>query len=108
MDCIRLRLSAGSTSIIVRENWLVIESSNPAELERGLQEICGNKLLSVPEIAERTGFTAAAVRGWLKAKRLSGVIIGKEYRVREEDLQKFLQNDEPRHGKGRRRKIANL
>jgi len=84
MNCARLQLSAATTTIFIRDGWLIIEvrgQLNGAE---------GSRLLSVAEVGERTGFTSGAVRGWIKRAILTAVRIGKEYRIREADLEQFL------------------
>jgi len=68
----------------------------------------GTRLLSVVEVSERTGFTCGAIRAWIKRAVLTAVRIGKEYRIREADLQVFMESpkrSEASDGRiGRRRK----
>ena len=90
MNCARLQLSAATTTIFVRDGWLIIEVADEKELRGQLNSADGSRLLSVAEVGERTGFTSGAVRGWIKRAILTAVRIGKEYRVREADLEQFL------------------
>ena len=108
MNCARLQLSAATTTIFVRDGWLIIEVADEKELRGQLKSAEGSRLLSVAEVSERAGFTSGAVRGWIKRAILTAVRIGKEYRVREADLEAFL--DSPKRPQasdgrvGRRRK----
>jgi excisionase family DNA binding protein len=90
MNCARLQLSAATTTIFVRDGWLIIEVADEKELRGQLNSADGSRLLSVAEVSERTGFTSGAVRGWIKRAILTAIRIGKEYRVREADLEQFL------------------
>jgi excisionase family DNA binding protein len=108
MNCVRLQLSATTTTIFVREGWLIVEVADVDAVREQLNGTDGCRLLSVAEVSDRTGFTSGAIRGWIKRKVLNGVRIGKEYRVREADLQEFLESptrSETSAGRiGRRRK----
>ena len=86
MNCARLRLNAETTTIFVRDGWLVIEVADSAALKTQLAEANGERLLTVAEVSQRTGFTAGAVRDWIKRAALTAVRVGREYRVREADL----------------------
>ena len=90
MNCARLRLSAETTTIFVRDGWLIIEVAEADALQQQLADAHGERLLTVAEISQRTGFTAGAVRDWIKRSMLAAVRVGKEYRVREADLAKLL------------------
>ncbi|MDZ4042532.1 MAG: helix-turn-helix domain-containing protein [Eubacteriales bacterium] len=48
------------------------------------------RLLMVEEVATALGVEASTVRKWLRDKQLTGVKMGRLWRVREEDLQAFL------------------
>jgi excisionase family DNA binding protein len=54
------------------------------------------ELLSLPEAAERLGVSIYTVRRWIKDGRLRAFKPGKEYRVREADLEEFLAAREVR------------
>ncbi|MDQ2659451.1 MAG: helix-turn-helix domain-containing protein [Verrucomicrobiota bacterium] len=90
MNCARLRLHADTTTIFVRDGWLIIESADSADLHDQLQSAEGTRLLSVAEVSQRTGFTAGAVRDWIKRSLLKAVRVGKEYRIREAELEKLI------------------
>ena len=95
MNCARLRLNAETTTIFVRDGWLVIEVAETDSLREQLTGVDGDRLVTVAEVSERTGFTAGAVRDWIKRAVLPAVRVGKEYRVREEDLAKLLAGKTP-------------
>jgi excisionase family DNA binding protein len=105
MNCARLQLSAATTTIFVRDGWLFVEVADVDAVRGQLNGTDGSRLLSVAEVSDRTGFTCGAIRGWIKRKVLNGVRIGKEYRVREADLDQFLSRSRPSgQPQGRRRK----
>ena len=90
MNCARLRWHADTTTIFVRDGWLIIESADSADLHDQLRSAEGTRLLSVAEVSQRTGFTAGAVRDWIKRSLLKAVRVGKEYRIREAELEKLV------------------
>lgn len=90
MNCARLRLNAETTTIFVRDGWLIIEAAEIDALQGQLAGAHGDRLLTVAEVGQRTGFTAGAVRDWIKRSVLAAVRVGKEYRVREADLARLL------------------
>ena len=49
------------------------------------------KLLSTEEIAEGLGVQVDTVQRWLSSGKLKGTKIGRLWRVREEDLDKFIK-----------------
>jgi hypothetical protein len=77
MNCARLRLNADTTTIFVRDGWLIIEAADTAELHDQLRGAEGGRLLTVAEVSQRTGFTAGAVRDWIKRSLLNAVRVGK-------------------------------
>jgi excisionase family DNA binding protein len=95
MNCARLRLSAETTTIFVRDGWLVIEVAGTDVLREQLDGANGDRLLTVAEVSGRTGFTAGAVRDWIKRSVLVAVRVGREYRIREGDLAKLLAGKTP-------------
>jgi excisionase family DNA binding protein len=95
MNCARLRLSAETTTIFVRDGWLIIEVPDADSLREQLAGADGDRLVTVVEVSERTGFTAGAVRDWIKRSVLPAVRVGKEYRVREADLAKLIDGKTP-------------
>lgn len=55
-----------------------------------------DKLLTVPEVAERTRVNQDTVRRWLRTGRLKGKMLGGQrsgYRVLESDLRRFIESD---------------
>ncbi len=91
MNCARLRLNADTTTIFIREGWLIVEAAESDLLREQLAKADGARLLRVADISRQTGFTAGAVRGWIKRGVLTAVRVGKEYRVRESELAKLLE-----------------
>ena len=95
MNCARLRLSAETTTIFVRDGWLVIEVAEADLLREQVVGADGDRMVTVAEVSERTGFTTGAVRDWIKRSILPAVKVGQEYRVRETDLAKLLDGKTP-------------
>lgn len=93
MNCSRIRLNAETTAIFVRDGWLIIEVADSAALQTQLLDAKGERMLSVAEVSERTGFTPGAVRDWIKRSVLPAVRVGKEYRIRETELAKLLEGN---------------
>lgn len=91
MNSARLRLHADTTTIFVRDGWLIIEATDSAALRDQLQRAEGSRLLSVAEVSQRTGFTSGAVRDWIKRSLLKAVRVGREYRIREGELEKLIE-----------------
>ena len=113
MNCARLRLNAETTTIFVRDGWLIIEAAEADALRAQMAGADGDRLVTVAEVSERTGFTAGAVRDWIKRSVLAAVRVGKEYRVREADLAKLLDGNTPETVSiskriGRRRKAVSV
>ena len=48
-------------------------------------------ILTVPEVAKRLRVTQKTVRTWISERRLTAIRIGREWRLREEDIQEFIQ-----------------
>lgn len=72
---------------------LVIELAETDSLREQLAGADGDRM--VAEVSERTGFTAGAVRDWIKRSILPAVKVGQEFRVREGDLAKLLDGKSP-------------
>ena len=51
-------------------------------------------LLTVGQIATTTDFDERSVRRWIKAGRLKAIRLGREYRVRPQDFEDFLEEHE--------------
>lgn len=47
--------------------------------------------LSIPEVALRFGVSAGTVRAWIHSKKLPAAKVGGSYRVRESDLDRFVE-----------------
>lgn len=95
MNCARLRLHAETTTIFIRDGWLIIEATDSATLQDQLRSAEGSQLLTVAEVSRRTGFTAGAIRDWIKRSLLKAVRVGKEYRIREDELEKLIEGKAP-------------
>ena len=49
-----------------------------------------SRFLSVEEIAKDLGVTEETVRGYIRAGKLTAYKMGRDYKIRPEDYQKFL------------------
>lgn len=95
MNCARFRLNAETTTIIVRNGWLIVEVAESEALRDELAGATGDRLLTVADVSLRTGFTVGAVRDWIKRSVLAAVKVGREFRVREADLAKLVDGTTP-------------
>ena len=50
-----------------------------------------DEFLTTKEIAKQLKVHVLTVRRWIGAKKLSATSLGKEYRVKKSDLEKFLE-----------------
>lgn len=48
-------------------------------------------LLTVDEVAEQLRLTPTVTRRWLQQGKLPGLKIGREWRIDEKDLEKFIE-----------------
>jgi excisionase family DNA binding protein len=48
-------------------------------------------IYTVPEVARRLQVTDKTVRAWINDRKLTAIRIGREWRIREEDVQAFIQ-----------------
>lgn len=48
-----------------------------------------SELLNCRQVAERYGIEILTVWDWIRKKKLPAIRIGKEYRIRSEDLEEF-------------------
>lgn len=48
-----------------------------------------SELLNCRQVAERYGIETLTVWDWIRKKKLPAIKIGKEYRIRAEDLEEF-------------------
>ena len=48
--------------------------------------------LSVDYIAEELNVSVSTVRSWIRNKRLKAVRIGRDYRIKRADYEKFLED----------------
>lgn len=51
----------------------------------------GSRFMSVEEIAKDLGVTEETVRGYIRAKKLIAYRMGRDYKIRPEDYQRFLE-----------------
>ena len=59
------------------------------------------KMYTCEEIAERYGVKIITVWEWIRLKKLPAIRIGKEYRIKEEDLKEFEESRRTvRRGRG--------
>ena len=62
-------------------------------------------MYSLEQVAERLGLHVRTVRSYVRSGRLKAVRIGKQYRVRREDLESLTGSSAPRHAVPRHRQI---
>lgn len=55
-------------------------------------------MLAVADIVKKLNVNKETVYRWLRGHKLTGLRAGRLWRVREEDLESFLQGTEPEHG----------
>jgi excisionase family DNA binding protein len=67
-----------------------------ASYKKGVVDTATEELLSPQEAADRLGVSVYTVRRWIKEGKLRAFKPGKEYRVREADLEAFLAAREVR------------
>lgn len=60
-------------------------------------------MLKLPEVAQRLGVSQDTARRYVKAGRIPSTFIGNAYRVKEEDLEAFIQDSEVQ---GRKPKVT--
>jgi excisionase family DNA binding protein len=48
-------------------------------------------IYTVPEVASHLRVTQKTVRTWINERQLTAIRIGREWRIREEDLQEFIR-----------------
>jgi excisionase family DNA binding protein len=56
-----------------------------------------DRLFSIAEVAERLGMSKDTIHNWIKAGRLKASRIGRFWRIRERDLEAFIDNPPPLH-----------
>lgn len=49
------------------------------------------KLLSPEQAAEALGFIPETIRQWIRQKKIKAIKIGRKWRIKESDLQAFLE-----------------
>lgn len=49
-------------------------------------------MLGTSEVADRLGVSVATVKRWLKDGKIPSAKFGRDYKVKEEDLQTFIDN----------------
>ena len=50
-----------------------------------------SRFMSVEEVAKDLGVTDETVRGYIRAKKLVAYKMGRDYKIKPEDYQKFLE-----------------
>ncbi len=50
-----------------------------------------SRFMTVEEIAKDLGVTEETVRGYIRARKLTAYRVGRDYKIRPEDYQKFLE-----------------
>ena len=53
--------------------------------------------LSVEDIAKELNVSIDTVRNWIKQKKLTAYRVGRDYRIKREDYDKFLQERKTRN-----------
>jgi excisionase family DNA binding protein len=56
-----------------------------------------DRLFSIVKVAERLGMRKDTIHNWIKAGRLKASRIGRFWRIRERDLEAFIDNPPPLH-----------
>jgi len=57
------------------------------------------KVYTPNEVADVLKVEPVTIRRWLMAGKMSGFKVGKEWRVTEEDIQQFIENNRPKREK---------
>jgi excisionase family DNA binding protein len=60
-----------------------------------------DKLLTPEQVAERLAVSPYSVRKWLRSGRIKGIKIASLWRIRESDLETFIQDETDREGEQR-------
>jgi excisionase family DNA binding protein len=55
------------------------------------EEVNIRELLTVPDIVKRTGMGDSRIRYYLRKRMLKGIRLGRQWFVKEEDLNEFLK-----------------
>jgi excisionase family DNA binding protein len=55
------------------------------------QDVMANRLLNVEQVAKRLQVSKMTIYRYLKTGKIEAYKIGKEYRIKESDLEKFLE-----------------
>lgn len=55
------------------------------------QEIMADRLLTIDQVAKRFQVNKMTIYRYIKASKIIAYKIGKEYRIKESDLEKFLE-----------------
>ena len=61
------------------------------------------KFYTIKEVAELLKVSDGGVRKWLKTDKLKGIKLGRIWRIRESDLDRFLRERENPTGENRKR-----
>lgn len=55
-------------------------------------EVVADRLLTVEQVSKRLKYSKMTVYRYIKAKKMTSYKVGKEYRIKESDLEKFLED----------------
>jgi excisionase family DNA binding protein len=50
-------------------------------------------IFTVPEVARRLQVTDKTVRAWISERKLTAIRVGREWRIRQEDVQAFIDRN---------------
>lgn len=54
--------------------------------------LCGEKFYDIPEVSEALGVSDKTVRRWIENKELAAYRLGRQFRISEKDLRRFLRD----------------
>ena len=60
---------------------------------KGGDQLTAEKLLTLKEASEALGISPLTLRKWIIAGQIVGTMIGKQWRVTEQDLQDFINKN---------------
>jgi hypothetical protein len=60
MNCARLRLNAETTTIFIRDGWLIVEARDVDGLREPLKSAAGTRLLKVAQVSQDVAGAASA------------------------------------------------
>src|SRR6266850_3126984 len=81
------RVVAGASSTLLR----LQERSTRQDAIHGRIGVAMHELLTAEQAAATLQLSPKTIKGWLRAGKLTGCKIGRQWRVREVDLEAFIQ-----------------